>query len=685
MKKTRNSNASGLPVAISQLNARPDTIDFRDKMYVPTLVEVPTSISLDQYRARYGEGAEIAILDQGQEGACTGFGLAAVANFLLSTRRQVPDSAPVSERMLYEMARRYDEWPGEAYSGSSARGAMKGWHKHGVCGRELWPYNVDDTQGTLNQARAHDAARRPLGAYFRVNHRDLVSLHSALAEVGILYATAIVHQGWGSSTRDGVIPFDARSLGGHAFAIVGFDERGFWIQNSWGPAWGKGGFALITYPDWLANGTDVWVARLGAPVEAATAVSGANVVSGQAEGGDPEPADLRPHIISIGNDGALRNSGTYGMTAADLADIFQHDLPRITAGWRKKRLLLYAHGGLVGENSAIQRVAEYRQALIAAEVYPLAFVWKSDFWTTLTNILKDALRRRRPEGLLDAAKDFMLDRLDDTLEALIRAPGKAVWSEMKENATLATTASNGGARLVLEALRRLIATDPKWEIHVASHSAGAVFMAPVIQTLCTRADETLPFDSEAWGLGCGAKTVTCWAPACTMRLFREAYLPQVQSGEVRQFNLFTLTDTAEQDDNCARIYNKSLLYLVAHACENKRRLFFGDGEPLLGMEKFILQDRSFKVNARDVLRNNPSTVRLFGLESATWIRCPNGLPEGSPDASHASQHGAFDDDRATVKATLARILGRKQVQAPMTFQRSASSLRDRRVILAGGR
>lgn len=48
------------------------------------------------------------ILDQGHEGACTGYALAAVINFLLS-RRNI-DRA-VSSRMLYELARRYDEWP----------------------------------------------------------------------------------------------------------------------------------------------------------------------------------------------------------------------------------------------------------------------------------------------------------------------------------------------------------------------------------------------------------------------------------------------------------------------------------------------------------------------------------------------------------------------------------------------
>src|SRR5262245_12947556 len=117
------------------LDARPDTLDFRDKMYVPSLIEVPTHISLDEYKKK-----KLQVLDQGKEGACTGFGLATVANYLLTCRQVVPDSNPVSPRMLYEMARRYDEWPGENYSGSSARGAMKGWHKHGVCSELDWPY-----------------------------------------------------------------------------------------------------------------------------------------------------------------------------------------------------------------------------------------------------------------------------------------------------------------------------------------------------------------------------------------------------------------------------------------------------------------------------------------------------------------------------------------------------------------
>ncbi len=96
--------------------------------------------------------------------------------------------------------------------------------------------------------------------------------------------------------------------------------------------------------------------------------------------------------------------------------------------------------------------------MLAAGIYPLTFIWHSDYWTTVKNILNDAFQRRRPEGALDAAKDFMLDRLDDALEPLARVlSGKAAWDEMKENALAATQNSQGrraGGRWPLEAPAR---------------------------------------------------------------------------------------------------------------------------------------------------------------------------------------------------------------------------------------
>lgn len=646
-------------------NVLPDTLDFRDQMYLPTLVEVPVRIDLSDYQA-----VGVPILDQGKEGACTGFGLATVAHYLLRRRRVVPDEAQISPRMFYEMARRYDEWPGEDYDGSSARGAMKGWHKHGVCAKDFWPDNPRQGDRRLNNARARDAVSRPLGAYFRVNHKDIVAMHSALAEVGILYAGAVVHAGWHAIQKDsGVIPLQDRPLGGHAFAIVAYDARGFWIQNSWGAGWGLGGFALITYDDWLVNGNDVWVARLGAPVELQHARSTAIAGSATAKSGLHATPDLRPHIISIGNDGLLRTNGTYGTSEEDVEAIVTEDFQRISANWQKKRILLYAHGGLTDEASAIQRVADYRTLLLDAEVYPIAFIWKTDFWTTLTNILKDAVRKRRPEGMLDSAKDFMLDRADDFLEPVARMLGKAQWDEMKENGLGATVESKGGARILLQHLAAACAADPTIEVHVAGHSAGSIFHAPLIQMLTTAGPIPSGPMKGKRGHGVNVASCTLWAPAITVDLFKQTYLPAIQSGKIGRFAISTLTDAAEQSDHCGSIYNKSLLYLVSNALEEKGRIpLLRDGTPILGMEKFIRADPGLK-----------DLMQRVTAKKMNWVRSPNNAREGSPDHATSKSHGGFDDDGPTLLATLARILGTTTVKASFTPHRSAASLRNRRI------
>ena len=117
------------------LNGLPDEQDLRDYAYEPALV---------QLRGRIEPPRGQTVLDQGREGACTGFALAAVINRLLAERSE---RRTVSSRMLYEMARKFDRWEGESYSGSSCRGAIRGWHNMGVCSDELAPYEAGNDDG----------------------------------------------------------------------------------------------------------------------------------------------------------------------------------------------------------------------------------------------------------------------------------------------------------------------------------------------------------------------------------------------------------------------------------------------------------------------------------------------------------------------------------------------------------
>jgi hypothetical protein len=660
-------------------DARPDTLDFRDRMYEPTLIEVPSTISLEQFL-----DYKVPVLDQGQEGACTGFGLATVANCLLLRRKQIPDENQVSARMFYELARRYDEWPGENYEGSSARGAMKGWHKHGVCAWDDWPYKVGENDFGFTDTRMRAARKRPLGSYFRVNHKDLIAMHAAIAEVGVLYATCAVHKGWQEVAPDGGIHQSDQMIGGHAFAIVAYDEHGFWIQNSWGKDWGLQGMCRLSYDDWLENGTDVWVARLGAPANIDKPLSFATAhASTSGHSVAYAYANLRPHLISLGNDGKLQPGGDYGTDEREVAGIFKADLPPLIESGKVTRILLYAHGGLVGADAAVQRVAEYRAPLLDAGVYPLAFIWHSDYWTTITNILQDAVRRRRPEGALDRAKDFMLDRLDDALEPIARIlTGKAGWDEMRENA-LRASAGGGAGDIVVKHIVELLAAYPHIELHLVGHSAGAIFLAPFAQLLAAEGKiGSGPIKGRS-GNGLAVNSLTLWAPACTVDLFNDCYRDLIERGKIARSAIFCLNDKTEQDDNCARIYNKSLLYLVSNAFEKESRIpALRDGVPLLGMAKAICKDVALS--------------KLIASGKIDLVIAPNNQPLGAENASKAMHHGDFDDDLATVSSTFKRILtprvGTAVATAPaqaltkpsgtvqeLVFETSESKLRSRRL------
>ena len=217
------------------IRALPDVPDIRDLPYQASLLPLAPRLDVP---------AGLTILDQGPDGACTGFALAAVVNLLsdrVAAAHRRKGMRRVSAQMLYRMARLNDEWPGEDYEGSSLRGALRGFYNNGACRDDLW--DVSATEFTSLEA-AMDARRTSLGAYYRL--RPVISdYHAALNETGAIYVSAAVHPGWDKPVGGKIKPRAGGPL--HAFAIVGYDETGFFVQNSWGAKWGKSGTAHWSY------------------------------------------------------------------------------------------------------------------------------------------------------------------------------------------------------------------------------------------------------------------------------------------------------------------------------------------------------------------------------------------------------------------------------------------------------
>ncbi len=628
------------------LNMRPDAVDLRDRIYSPTLRELPPRHNNSPFD---NEEWARRIKDQKKTSACTGYALSGMIEILLETTGRLdglaasPADGRISPFMPYYFARRYDEIPGDsdADEGSTARAAMKAWSKHGAAGRESWPAIGYPT----GRDWIEDAFRRPLGAYFRVDHTSITDMHAAINETGALYVAGAVHAGWQDPRADGTISFSKSeaSTGGHAFLIVGYDESGFWIQNSWGKSWGKKGFAHLTYGDWNANGWDAWVAQAGVQISSyIDTLSSGLSLSNASQQAAPEKLlssneairaqQLNPFIINLENNGTLSPKGSYSTTPEDLNLLITHYIPSAVKDFKIKDgdpidIAIYAHGGLTPEKGAAETAAKWLPALYHEKVFPLFIMWETGAVDTIGSILSDAFNRHRTA--VGSPLDWLADHVDDRLETAVSGIGTTFWDEMKENAAEATLNRNGGLHQLFTVLTKS-GKDlmPRLRIHLIGHSAGAVFHAHLLPALLKA---KLAVDG-----------VYFMAPAARMDLFESHILPHYKSGKVACYTQFHLSDKDEQSDWCGellnvKIYNKSLLYLVSNAFERKR------GTPLLGMEKFV----------SPAVRKNPNPQ---DVEVWDWIPSRSGAKV--PNAASSSQHGGFGEDDDAIASIVTRIANR---------------------------
>ena len=524
---------------------------------------------------------------------------------------------------------------------------MKAWFGQGACHLSLWGQISEDEKQAGTKWIA-DAFKTPLGAYFRVDHLSISDLQAALNETGCVYATAQIHDGW-TDPHDGFIVFGPKSepRGGHAFLLIGYDDRGFWIQNSWGSGWALEGFAHLSYADWSTNAMDSWIGQLGIyrSVHAPSLATGLDLkfLSGQQEkaasvensllSGNPSISvqQINPYIIDIGNNGELSDDGKFATRIDDLRNLLQIYLPQAISQFELSSdkpidVAIYAHGGLTDEEGALDTARSWVPLLFARRIFPIFILWETGLWETLFDILKDVNTKRAAVagGLLDGVIDWW----DERLEGLASVPGTRVWDEMKKNAAAASNNPQGGLRLLYKELTRSVYAKikPRLRFHLIGHSAGAIFHAYLLPVLL--------------GANLRVDGIYLMAPACSIELFASNILPHYQAGKVMAYTQFYLTDLAERQDNCAGVYRRSLLYLVSDAFEHQRKT------PLLGMEKYLSN------------LQQPHTQPSQAGQIWDWIAAPTGQSASSIARSNSTSHGGFSSDSDTREAILERIATR---------------------------
>lgn len=580
-------------------NTQADVPDNRDWIYQPALIGLAEFIDPLVHTRRI-------ILDQKSEGACTGFALAAAINIL---NQRAGRKIVVSARMLYEMAKRNDEWPGETYDGSSLRGAIHGWKNMGVCEEAMWPYLIGVNKGSLTIEMAKNARSNTIGAYYRL--KPVISdFHAALNETGVIAVSAKVHKGW-DEAKDGIIKLNKKTNGGHAFIIVGYNDKGFWIQNSWGKGWGDNGVALWSYEDWVTNNMDAWVFRLALPTPQIFNMRAESARLSTTDAAKTEKAavprsNIAGHFVHI-DDGAYMTNGRYWSTAADVEQTAEF----VAKSAKYKHILVYAHGGLNSPKDSARRIAALKEVYKANDIYPFHVMYD----TGIIEELKDLILRKEADAS-DRTGGFS-DWTDRFIEGLVRRPGTLLWEEMKQDAHDAFARDGAGTDALGRFTNHIKKSGRRVQFHLVGHSTGAVVIAHLLQTVRR---SSINFS-----------TCSLMAPACTVDLYHDAYLPVLEKKtkvKLGDMAIYNLKDELEQDDSVAKIYRKSLLYLVSKAFERDK------DRPLLGMENYE--------GLITTAGSQPQFIYSNGVEG---------------QRTRSTSHGGFDNDVYTMNHILRRVLG----------------------------
>jgi len=165
------------------------------------------------------------VLDQGQEGACVGFG---VTNELRFNPVPIPNlDATFAKQTIYWGAQRTDQWPGGSYpgatpqyEGTSVLAGIKTAAKLGFYGEYRWAFGEND-------------------------------LALAVSKIGPGVIGINWYTGMFKPDAKGYLNITGKVEGGHCILVSGLTITtaaggGYYtVYNSWGPNWGRQGTARI--------------------------------------------------------------------------------------------------------------------------------------------------------------------------------------------------------------------------------------------------------------------------------------------------------------------------------------------------------------------------------------------------------------------------------------------------------
>ena len=204
------------------------------------------------------------VYDQGHLGSCTANAIGFCYHFDELKQSETSVFQP-SRLFIYYNERSIEGHTGED-SGAEIHDGVQCINRLGVCSEENWPYDITKFAEKPSD-NCYVNAKNHHSVCYRAVQQNINQLKAALiAGFPVVFGFS-VYESFESDdvAKTGIMPLPKEGekiLGGHAVALVGFDDskKVFIVRNSWGEIWGDKGYFYMPY-EFISNSTyasDFW-------------------------------------------------------------------------------------------------------------------------------------------------------------------------------------------------------------------------------------------------------------------------------------------------------------------------------------------------------------------------------------------------------------------------------------------
>ncbi len=206
--------------------------------------------------------------DQGSTGSCVGWASTdAVLRWHLVKVGKLAKNQFLSVRFTWMASKETDEYTSYPETfidevGTSLKSALTIQKNFGSVLDSLLPFSGGLVSGSEKTFFA-TAATRKINSYFNListNNDQLTTFRNWISHNGPILVRLDVDKTWDSVTSNGILSTynPSSTRGGHAVALVGYDQNQFIVRNSWGTAWGDKGYAYASNAYTLAAFTEAY-------------------------------------------------------------------------------------------------------------------------------------------------------------------------------------------------------------------------------------------------------------------------------------------------------------------------------------------------------------------------------------------------------------------------------------------